>query len=316
MSISKEFIAGLNIVNQCRKHNISLWQCPQFLFLVMGAFIIFSIITTYFISNRYIEQPEIVALISMGIAMVMFIISFFITQGFERLAEASRMKSEFINIVSHQLRSPLANLKWATEFLMSGKLGEIKEKQIEYFNILKENNVRMTELVGDLLISSRIDQGAIPLQKQEISLQEIAENLVRNFKPLADGYKVNIVLQVQDNLPKLFADPSHIKLVVENLIDNAIRYTKDGGSVMIRLSRTGFAIRLEVQDSGVGIPEKDQKLIFQKFFRSENAMRHQTKGSGLGLFIAKAIVERSGGRMGFQSQEGKGSNFWFTLPIS
>jgi len=225
------------------------------------------------------------------------------------------MKSEFISVVSHQLRSPLSNLRWAIELLMSGKLGKIEKKQTEYFRILKENSARMGELVSDLLIVSRIETATLPLKKKEISLPELINKLISEFEPFAKASNVEIEFRPQKDLPKVFADPTQIRLVVENLIDNAIRYIKDKGKVEIRLERIDKNLYFEIRDNGVGIPKEDQKYIFQKFFRSENILRYQTQGSGLGLYITKSIVERSRGKIGFRSEENKGSTFWFTLPI-
>ena len=311
----KNILSQLNILAQCKRYGLSLWQCPQFLFLIMGIIIIGSTLTAYAIGTRYIEEPELVALIILLITAILFIIAAIITRSFERLAEASRMKSEFINIVSHQLRSPLSNLRWAIELLMSGRLGKIEEKQTEYFRILKENSGRMGELVSDLLIVSRIETATLPQKRKEISLEDLIKKLISEFKPFAQASNVEIEFKSEENLPKILADPSQIRLVVENLLDNAVRYIKDRGKVKMLLSRRGQNLYFEIEDNGVGIPKEDQKYIFQKFFRSENILRYQTQGSGLGLYISKAIIERSGGKIGFKSQEGVGSTFWFTLPI-
>jgi len=324
----KGILSQLNIVAQCRKYGLSLWQCPQFLFLVMGLVITISTLTAYAIGTRYIEDPRMVALIVLLATAILFIIAVIITNSFERLAEANRMKSEFVSIVSHQLRSPLSNLKWAIELLMSGKLGKIEEKQTEYFKILKENSDRMGELIKDLLIVSRIETAKLPIKKMEFSLEDLVKELIKEFTPFAQASNVEIKFLSEENLPKIFADPSQIRLVVENLLDNAIRYIKGRGVVEIKIesqARQKFLtknlggqeknIYFKIRDNGVGIPKEEQKYIFQKFFRSGNILRYQTQGSGLGLYISKAIIEKSGGKIGFKSQEGIGSTFWFTLSI-
>ncbi len=311
----KKILEQLNILSQCRGYGLPLWQCPQFLFLIMGMIIIGSSLATYAIGNRYIEDPEIVALMVLILALILFIFAFIITRSFERLAEASRMKSEFISVVSHQLRSPLSNLRWAIELLMSGRLGRIEEKQTEYFRILKENSARMEELVSDLLIVSRIETAKLPLKKAEFPLENLVRELIKEFEPFAQASNVKVELKSEEDLPKILADPSQIRLVVENLLDNAIRYIKDRGKVLIKLEKKGPNLYFEIKDNGVGIPKEDQKYIFQKFFRAGNILRYQTQGSGLGLYITKAIIERSGGKIGFKSEENKGSTFWFTLPI-
>jgi len=312
----KKIFNQLNFLNQCRRYNLSLWQCPSFLFLIMGLIIIASALIIYGLGTYYIEEPEIVALIVLSLTVVLFIIAFTIVHSFEKLAEANRMKSEFVNIVSHQLRSPLSNLKWVIDLLISGRLGRVEEKQTEYFRVLKENSARMNELISDLLIVSRIETAALPFKKQEFSLEDLTKELISNFQPFARASNVQIEFQSKPDLPKVFADPSQIKQVIENFLDNAIRYIKAQGRVKIKIEKKNKDLRFEIEDSGVGIPKEDQKYIFQKFFRSSNATRQQTQGSGLGLFIAKSIIKRSGGEIGFQSEENKGSTFWFTIPIA
>jgi len=308
--------AQLNIVAQCRKYGLSVWQCPQFLFLIMGLVITISTLTAYAIGTRYIEEPRMVALIVLLTTAILFIIAVIITDSFERLAEANRMKSEFVSIVSHQLRSPLSNLRWALELLMSGKIGKIEEKQLEYFTILKENSNRMKELIEDLLIVSRIETAKLLIKKMEFSLEDLVKELIKELTPFALASNVEIKFLNKEDLPKVFADPSQIRLVIENLLDNAIRYIKGIGVVEIKIESQEKNIYFEIRDNGVGIPKEEQKYIFQKFFRSENVLKYQTQGSGLGLYISKAIIEKLGGEIGFKSQGGIGSTFWFTLPLT
>lgn len=308
----KKILDQFNIIFQCKQFGLPLWQCPQLLFLLMGIIIIGSTLATYNIGNRFVDDPQIVALIVIFITAILFIISVIITHSFERLAEANRMKTEFINIVTHQLRSPLTNLKWAIDFLLMNTSPKTKEG---YFKILKENAFRMSELVDNLLIVSRIEQGRFELKKKEISLEDILEDLKREFQPFLKASNVKIKLKIQKDLPKIFVDPYQIKLVIENLLSNAIRYSKDKGEIEVQLLKKNKDIRLTVKDEGAGIPKDDQKYIFQKFFRAANAQRHQTQGSGLGLYIAKSIVESLGGKIDFESEESKGSTFWFALPI-
>jgi len=281
----------------------------------MGIIIILSSLLTYAIGNRYIEDPLLVALLVIIISVVLLIIASTITRNFETLAETNRMKSEFVSIVSHQLRSPLSNLKWVIEILMSGKVCPVAEEQIEYIQILRENSKRMDELVSDLLTVSRIEQNRLPLQEEKTSLKELVEKIIKETEILAKASNVEIEFSFDDEMPEIVFDPSQVKLAIANLVENAVRYAKTKGLVKVRLKKQKNNLCLEVEDNGVGIPEKDQKYIFQKFFRSENAKKHQTEGSGLGLYIAKSIIEKSGGKMGFYSKENKGSTFWLTLPI-
>lgn len=311
----KKALGQLNISAQCRRYGLPLWQCPSFLFLVMGLVIIVSSLLTWAIGSRYIEDPEQVALIVLILTTVLFIIAFIITQSFEKLAEASRMKSEFINVASHQLRSPLTNLSWAIEVLSSGELGKIEGKQTEYLKILKDNISRIRELVSDLLMVSRIETATLPFKKEEVSLPDLVSRIISEFYPFAKAHNIQIKFEKKSEPPRILADPSLIRVVLENLLDNAIRYIKDKGGVEISLAQKNKEVYFKIRDNGVGIPNEDQKYIFQKFFRASNVLKYETQGSGLGLYIVKSIIERSGGTIGFESQEGKGTCFWFTLPI-
>lgn len=305
----------LDIIGQCKRYGLSVWQCPQFLFVVMGLFIILASIVSYLIGARYILSPETVIFIVLIVASILFIIAFVITRSFERLAEASRMKSEFINIVSHQLRSPLTNIKWTFEVMASEEFKVSAEKQEEYFVNVKENIARMVELIDDLLIVSKIEQGSFSIAKIEISLKDLTRDLVERYKVFAEASRIKLNFYSQENLPEVLADPSLLKIVTENLIDNAIRYTKGGGLVEIKLIKEKDKVLFAIKDSGVGIPQKEQKYIFQKFFRAENISKERTRGSGLGLYVCRSIINKMGGQIWFKSQLGKGTTFYFKLPI-
>lgn len=316
MDFLKWFLNELNFPARCRKYGISLWQCPQFLFIVMGVIIIVAMLATFYIGTRYYDEPGIAALIVMAVTLILFIIGYSITRGFEHLAEASRMKSEFVSIVSHQLRSPLSNLKWSVEFLLSGRAGALGSKQAEYIGSLKENTGRMVSLVTDLLKVSQIDQGSLLVSPKQFSMGELVQQTAESFANYAGAHNIDISVQVANSAPDAFADPEKTKWVLENLIDNAIRYSRGESKVNISLLLKDGVVRCEVKDSGVGIPVSDQKHIFQKFFRSKSALRYETEGSGLGLYIAKAYIEKMGGGIGFISEPNKGSTFWFTLPVA
>jgi signal transduction histidine kinase len=281
----------------------------------MGLVIIVSALLAYGLGTRYIDDPLVVSLIVLILTVVLFIVSYGITHSFEALAEANRLKSEFVKIVSHQLRSPITNLKWAIEILMAGGLGKISGKQLEYFTILKENSDRMATLVKDLLTVSRLEEGTLITKKEKISLEPIIRAFIARFEPFTSASNAKIVFETGADIPEILIDAHQIEIVIENLLDNAVRYVTHTGEVRIKLEKKGSNLYFEIKDTGIGIPKEDQKFIFQKFFRSENAVKRQTQGSGLGLFIARSIIEKYGGKIDFKSDEKDGSTFWFTLPI-
>jgi len=285
----------------------------------MGIVMIGVISAVYGIGLHYLNDPQAIALIVLFLTAALFIITFVITQSFEKTAEANRLKSEFVSIVTHQLRSPLTSLSWAIEALISGELGKVDEKQLEYLKILKENNDRMGELVQDLITVTKVEDGSQFKNKELVSLETLAKNLVFKFQPFLQASNIELKMKIDDNLPQVLTVANQIKIVLENLIDNAIHYakSKDGrkGLIEILLHKKEKNIQFEIKDNGLGIPKEDQKFIFQKFFRSQNVRETQPYGSGLGLFITKSIITKLGGKIGFKSEEGKGTTFWFILSI-
>ncbi|MBU1102856.1 HAMP domain-containing histidine kinase [Patescibacteria group bacterium] len=318
---SKGLFAKLNLFRECAEYNLGIWECPSFIFLILGAVNVLAMISTYFIANRFTEEPEFVALIVIIVTAIFFIISHTVTQGFDKLAQANKMKTEFVSIASHQLRTPLSAMRWTLNLLnekhQTDTQGQQNQEQTNanYISLIKESNERMIELVNDLLDVSRIEMGRIILNPQQINLYILIQKIIENFSPLAQASNVEITLEAPETLPNIYADAEKVSLVIQNLIDNAIKYIKGRGAVKISAQANGGSVKVSVKDTGVGIPKIQQKHIFQKFFRSDNIMKHQTIGTGLGLFIAKAVIEDSGGKIWFESEENKGTTFYFTLPI-
>ncbi|MCX6789520.1 MAG: HAMP domain-containing sensor histidine kinase [Candidatus Gribaldobacteria bacterium] len=312
--MSNIILQRINPIYPCRKYGVSLWQCPQFLFLVMGLIIIVAIVMAWFVASAKISDPAIVTLIVLIVGATSLMLSFIITSSFERLAAASRMKTEFIGIVSHQLRTPLTNLRFSLDLLLSENVEQIKIDPKEYFVILQENTKRMGVLIDNLLTISRLESGKLPLDKKLISLEEVVNVLVSKTRPFATASQISIVTNFQSNLGKVLVDPFWLDQIITNLLDNAVRYSKGGGQVDINIERKGKKILLAIKDQGVGIPKEEQKFIFEKFFRSANAIKQQTDGSGLGLYIVKKFIELLGGKIWFSSIMNKGTTFYFTLP--
>jgi signal transduction histidine kinase len=315
----KNILQDLNLVAQCRKYNLSIWQCPHFFFVMMGVVMAGIIVTVYSISLHFISDPQVIALVVLFLTAALFIITFVITKSFERTAEANRLKSEFVSIVTHQLRSPLTSLSWAIEALISGEFGKVEEKQLEYLKILKENNGRMGELIQDLITVTKVEDGSQFQNKEAVSLEAITRDLLFKSQPFIQASNIDLKIKADDKLPPVLTVANQIKVVIENLIDNAIRYAKpkngEQGVIEISIIKKEKDIQFEIKDNGMGIPKDDQRYIFQKFFRSQNVKETQPYGSGLGLFITKSIVTKLGGKIWFKSEEGKGTTFWFLLPI-
>ena len=313
----KNILKQLNIFAECRRYDIPIKQCPGFLFVIMGLVIIIAMLITYYIGVHYMA-PEMLIMVLAIVTVVLLLVGHTIVVSFERIVQANRMKSEFVSIVSHQLRTPLSSLKWSLDLLRGKRIGEINKKQKEYLDIINESNNRMIELVNDLLNVNRIEEGKLGVKPNEFFLVSLVEDIIEEIKPSAQENKVTISFHKEEGLPSAYADPDRIRMVIQNLIENAIKYSnkniKDKLAEII-IERDEDRVKFSIKDNGVGIPSNLQGQVFGKFFRGDNLAKQRVEGTGLGLFIAKGIIKLSGGEMDFKSKEGKGSTFWFTLPI-
>ncbi len=227
-----------------------------------------------------------------------------------------RLKSEFVSIAAHQLRTPLSALKWTIRLLLDGDAGELTASQQEFLEKGYIINERMIKLVNDLLNAARIEEGRFGYEFSEVDLKALLGSITESFASLAEARKLILKFEkLSEPLPKIYADPEKLNLALSNLLDNAIKYTPSGGSVTLRLKRKGDWAEITVADTGVGIPEVDKRRVFSKFFRASNVIRMETSGTGLGLFIAQNIIRRHGGTIQVQSKEREGTIFTFTLPL-
>lgn len=308
---------GLNLKKICGRYRISLWQCPQFLFLVMGIVIIISILVAYVVASQY-GEPELAALSVIILTGVLFIIGHMIISAFEKVALASLSKSEFISIMSHQLRSPLSAVKWQLNSLLAeeGVRIGINEQTKGFLETVYDQNERMIHAVNDLLEVNRIEDNDLVMRPSLFSLFALSGRVAAEFEKFSSANNSKVSILTQKDLPMVRADEERVKRVLEHLIDNAVRYSVGKGNITISLERKDNFVLCKISDEGAGIPDNEKSRVFDKFFRSINATRYQTEGSGVGLFIAKSLVKLSNGEIGFSSDVGKGSTFWFTLPIN
>ncbi len=227
--------------------------------------------------------------------------------------EVSRMKSDFVAFVTHQLRTPLAGIKWTLELAAGGSdSGEVGT----YIEDAREAADRLVGLVNDLLDVSRLEGGQMRLKPEETSLGELTRSVLDEVGGLLREKGHRLSLDGADAIPPVLVDPQLLRQVILNLVGNAIKYTSAGGDIRVRMRRDDGEVRWEIQDSGIGIPREGQRRLFEKFYRADNVRSVETEGTGLGLYIVRLIVERCGGRVWCESEEDKGSTFLFTLPLA
>jgi len=226
-----------------------------------------------------------------------------------------KAKSEFVSLASHQLRTPLSAVNWYAEMLLNGDAGKINENQRKYLEEIYHGNQRMVALVNSLLNVSRIELGTLAINIKPTNLTKLANSVLTELRPKIKNKKLKVTKKYDSRLPKIKVDPKLMRIVFQNLLSNAVKYTPLGGKVRLNITKRQSAILITVADTGYGIPKNQQAKVFTKLFRGDNVRTKQTEGTGLGLYIVKAVVKEAGGKIWFKSQENKGTTFYVTLPL-
>ncbi len=232
-----------------------------------------------------------------------------------RERELEKSKDDFMSVTSHQLRTPLGSMRWNLEMLLGGDAGKLSAEAEKIATDIHKGNLRMIELVNDLLNVNRIDQGKVMDDPVKTDPVQIIKDVIAelNFEVIERKIKIELDLE---KIPMIVIDAKRFREVAMNLISNAVKYNKDGGNVAVSLKKIEERMVLSVKDSGVGIPQKDIHYVFGKFFRASNAVKSETEGSGLGLYVVKKFVDGWGGMITLESEEGKGTTITIALPVN
>jgi signal transduction histidine kinase len=233
----------------------------------------------------------------------------------EQLRVLDRLKDEFVASVSHELRTPLTSIRGYLELVLHGEAGELKTEQREFLNVVDRNAERLIHIVGDLLDVAQIEAGQLSLDLQSRDLATVVAESVDAALPVAADRRIELELETNGG-STVAIDRERFGQVVDNLLSNALKFTDPGGRVDVRVAAPNEHAVVEVADSGMGIPEEEQAKLFERFFRAEAAGEKAIQGTGLGLWISKAIVEAHGGRIGVASRLGHGTTFRIELPLA
>ena len=238
--------------------------------------------------------------------------------------DIDKAKTEFVSLASHQLRTPLSTVNWYAEMLLSGDAGKLNEEQKKYLGEVYKSNQRMVSLVNALLNVSRLELGTFVIEPEPTNVVELARSVIGEQKPQIDEKKVTLSTIFEKNIPTIQADPKLLRMIIENLLSNSVKYTPEGGKIEISLSLDDKKnVLIKVSDTGYGIPKNQQDKIFTKLFRADNVREKDNEGTGLGLYIIKSIIEHSGGKVWFKSpavgrvegDENPGTTFYVVLPL-
>ncbi|HBT74979.1 TPA: hypothetical protein DEB29_03200 [Candidatus Wolfebacteria bacterium] len=232
-----------------------------------------------------------------------------------RQKEIDKSKTEFVSIASHQLRTPLTIINWYVEMLTTSNT-ELSEKQRQYLDEIMRASKRMIDLVNALLNVSRIDMGTFMVDVQPLDFASVMNETLKDLAPQITSKKLQITKNYGEQLPQINADPKLLRMVFQNLLTNAVKYTQESGVIVIALNEHDGDILISIKDTGLGIPIDQQSKIFTKFFRADNARAKEPDGNGLGLYIIKSLIEYSSGKVWFESEENKGTTFYVSLPLT
>lgn len=229
--------------------------------------------------------------------------------------ELDRMKNDFISVAAHQLRTPLASIRWYLELLNDPKEGRLNKNQKMFARNAYSSTRRMLALVNGLLAVTRVEAGKVPIRPEPTDLGTIVRESLDGFAAAMAEKRIRHHLSVEAELPAIPLDRTLAREVVSNLLENAIRYSPEEGEILVRIEPGEDELLLSVADNGIGIPESQKDRIFEKFFRASNAVSRSSEGTGLGLYLVKFIVGLWNGRIWFESEEGKGTTFRVTVPL-
>jgi len=231
-----------------------------------------------------------------------------------REKELDRMKSQLLATVSHELRTPLASIKGFATTLLRRDVEWDEESRREFLTIIDEESDRLSDLIGDLLDMASIEAGGLRVEPEPLDPEPLLRETIAEFQMMTDRHRLQ--MQGPSPLPLVLADPRRTRQVLRNLVENAIKYSPDGGPITITARPTDRYLEIRVADQGIGIEAQEAARIFDRFYQIDNAATRQVGGSGLGLSICKAIVEAQGGQIWVESRVGEGSTFFFTLPLA
>ena len=232
------------------------------------------------------------------------------------LKVVNSVRSNFVSMVSHELRTPLNSVHGFIDLLMQGHMGELNPEQKQYLGYAQEGVQQLIAIVEDILFMTRSDTGQFDMKQQKGSFLELAKQVLRGLQPQALKASVILNKDVASPSPMFYADPQRIKQVLNNLVSNAIKFTPPGGTVTLRARPYDeHFVMITVEDTGYGIPPEDRTHVFERFYQSNHHLQSKMGGYGLGLTIAKLIVEQHGGAISFDSTVNHGTTFYFTVPL-
>jgi len=295
---------------EAQRYGVPIWKLPDFLILIMAFVNIIGMLSTYYLALNFVDDPRTAVIFVAIESAIILIIGNIVTESSKKIIVNYQLKEEFVDLVSHQIRNPITNVKWNLELLSGEKLNK---KQAKYVERLIESVENIVSLVNDFVYLSRLDQSKKELACQKIDLGKIVANLIKDMKIFASARGVKIKLKDTSKNSFVKTDQKKIKIVLNNVLENALKYSYEKGKVEVEIYNEKDNLIIKTTDHGCGIEKDAHSRIFDKFYRSEDAKKLAADGTGVGLYVSKVLLEEMDGEIWFESEKDEGSTFYVSL---
>jgi signal transduction histidine kinase len=299
------------IKDEAKEYGIPFWKLPDFLVLVMALINIIGMLSTYYLALNFVDDPRTAVLFVAVESAVILVIGGIIAESSRKVIVNYKLKEEFIDLVSHQIRSPITNIKWNLELLKQEKLNE---KQERYVNRLAGSIENTVGLVNDFVYLSRLDQSKKELNLRKVNLKELVQNILKEVKIFASSKEIKLKFIDKSEFNCVKTDQKKIKIVINNIIENALKYSYEKGIVEVEIYNDKNKLIIKVKDNGCGIEQESQPYIFDKFYRAKEIRELSVEGTGVGLYVSKVLIQEMKGSIWFESEKNQGSVFYVSLP--
>lgn len=297
---------------ESKDYGVPIWKLPDVLILMMAVVNITGMLFTYYLASNFVDDPATTVVFVAVESAIILIVGNIIAESSRKVISNYRLKEEFIDLISHQIRTPMTNIKWNLELLNEEKMNE---KQNRYVDRLAESVEKITSLVNDFVYLSRLDQSKKELILRKFDVKKILKDVLKDFKMFASSKNIEMVIESDCEDCWVKTDQKKIKIVLSNMIENALKYSYDDSKVEINLYKKRTNLIIKISDQGCGIDRQSQPFIFDKFYRAMDAKKLSADGTGVGLYISKVLLRDMAGEIWFKSEENKGTDFYISLPL-
>jgi hypothetical protein len=295
-----------------QRYGVSVWKLPDVLLLEMAAVNMIAMVVTYWWAQGVMSDPREGVLLVAAEAVLILFIGNVIAESSKKVIDNYKLKEEFIDLISHQVKTPLTNIKWNIELLNEKKTKE----QEKYMQRLTDSAEKMSELVSDFVYLSRLDRSKKEIHLEEADLKSLIKKVVEDNNLFFKAKEIEVKIKF---FPKekicVKADKKKLEIALDNIINNAVKYSYEKSEVKVEVWKEEDKVIVAIRDEGCGIKKENQKRIFEKFYRAENAIKAASDGTGVGLYVAKTLIEEMKGSVWFDSKEDKGTNFYVAFHL-